>query len=94
MRNPLIQWVLNVPAAICIGGIRLYQITISPVLHAIGGGTFGCRFHPTCSRYALGCLRTHALPQALYLSLRRILKCNPWHPGGEDPVPARREPKA
>ena len=45
-----------------------------------------CRFYPTCSQYAKECLETKSLSQAVYLILRRLLKCHPWHAGGYDPV--------
>jgi len=68
--------------------IRLYRWVISPVLHALCGGTgCGCRFHPSCSAYALEALETHGTSQGMFLALRRILKCHPWHEGGLDPVP-------
>lgn len=69
------------------GCIRLYRCTLSPVLHFIGGPGAGCRFDPSCSRYALECLRVHPFPRACGLILRRILRCHPFHPGGHDPVP-------
>lgn len=61
--------------------IRSYQYLISPLLGP------SCRFHPTCSQYAREALELHVLPMALWLSLRRVLRCHPWHPGGHDPVP-------
>ncbi|WP_201456636.1 membrane protein insertion efficiency factor YidD [Chlamydia sp. 17-3921] len=61
--------------------IRVYQWTISPLL----GNP--CRFFPTCSHYSLQALKTHGLFRGLWLSLRRIGKCAPWHPGGIDLVP-------
>lgn len=50
-----------------------------------------CRFTPTCSGYALGALATHGAARGSWLALRRIGRCGPWHPGGEDPVPPARE---
>ena len=68
------------------GLIRLYQLTVSPALVALNP-TCGCRFAPTCSHYAREALREHGLVTGLFLTLRRLVKCGPWHPGGEDPVP-------
>lgn len=69
--------------------IRLYRLVISPFLHALSGGAgCGCRFHPTCSAYALEALETHGASQGSLLAVRRILRCHPWHEGGLDPVPA------
>lgn len=61
--------------------IRVYQLAISPVLGS------RCRFHPSCSDYAMEALRTHGLLKGLWLAVRRIGRCHPWHPGGYDPVP-------
>ncbi len=61
--------------------IRTYQILISPLLGPC------CRFHPTCSAYSLESVRKHGCWKGLGLTLARLLKCHPWHPGGFDPVP-------
>ncbi len=61
--------------------VRLYQWVISPLLGP------RCRFHPSCSHYAIEALERHGLVRGLYLSVRRIARCHPWHPGGLDPVP-------
>jgi len=64
--------------------IRIYGLTLSPLLRALGAG---CRFHPTCSEYARQAFATHAPSRAVQLTLARLFKCGPWHPGGLDPVP-------
>ncbi|MFA6008478.1 MAG: membrane protein insertion efficiency factor YidD [Desulfobacteraceae bacterium] len=61
--------------------IKIYQIFISP----LKGPT--CRFYPTCSEYAYQAVQKHGLLMGSYFSLRRIIKCHPFHPGGFDPVP-------
>jgi putative membrane protein insertion efficiency factor len=61
--------------------IRLYQIFLSPILVALG---VGCRFYPSCSRYAMACVDQDPLPKALIRIARRLGKCGPWHPGGVD----------
>ncbi|RME25359.1 MAG: membrane protein insertion efficiency factor YidD [Candidatus Zixiibacteriota bacterium] len=61
--------------------IYLYRYTLSPVL----GNS--CRFYPTCSHYAEEALKRHGVWHGSILSLKRLLKCHPWHPGGWDPVP-------
>ena len=66
--------------------VRLYQRLLSPLLPAT------CRFEPTCSAYAAESLRAHGLRRGLGLTLRRILRCHPFHPGGHDPVPAPNGP--
>jgi len=66
---------------VVIGCIRLYQLTLSPVL-----GT-NCRYHPSCSAYAVQAIQTHGLPRGLFLAFKRIVRCHPWSEGGFDPVP-------
>ena len=61
--------------------IRAYQILLSPF---IGNH---CRFYPTCSSYAIEALHKHGAMKGLWLALRRISHCHPWHEGGIDPVP-------
>ena len=69
------------------GMIRVYQATISPGLVVFFGPQAGCRFSPSCSQYALECFRTYSFFRAVFLSLKRIGRCQPFHPGGFDPVP-------
>lgn len=47
-----------------------------------------CRFYPSCSTYALDALRTHGAMRGTWLTIRRVLRCHPWNPGGVDHVPA------
>jgi len=61
--------------------VRIYQWTVSPLIGP------RCRFHPTCSDYAVEALSRHGVLRGSGLSLRRLSKCHPWHPGGVDPVP-------
>ena len=65
--------------------IRLYQRTLSRMLGRV------CRFEPSCSQYAMVCLSAHGSLKGGLLSLRRICKCHPFHPGGYDPPPARND---
>ncbi len=78
----------RLPARLMIGGVWLYQKTLSPVLPAVFGPACGCRFSPTCSHYAIEAVRTHGALAGGWLALRRLLRCTPLHPGGLDPVPA------
>lgn len=61
--------------------IRLYQRFVSPLFGPV------CRFQPTCSHYGYDCLRLHGAARGSYLTVRRILRCHPFHPGGYDPPP-------
>ena len=70
---------------ILIAAIRLYRRWLGPLK-----GTPSCRFHPTCSAYALEAVERHGAVRGAVLAVRRILKCHPFHPGGFDPVPVRR----
>jgi len=60
--------------------IRAYQILVSPILPR------SCRFHPTCSEYALTAIRMHGPLRGILLGIRRLMRCHPFHPGGYDPV--------
>lgn len=60
-----------------------YQRFISPVLPPV------CRFYPSCSAYSLQALQEHGALRGSWLTLRRIARCHPFHPGGIDPVPPR-----
>lgn len=61
--------------------IRLYQVALSPFLGK------NCRYHPTCSAYALESLELHGSMRGSWLALRRLGRCHPWRAGGYDPVP-------
>lgn len=63
------------------GLIRLYQLTVSPLLPP------RCRYLPSCSDYALEALSSHGMARGLWLALRRLARCHPWGGSGYDPVP-------
>lgn len=65
--------------------LRLYQLTLSRVIVAIFGPV--CRFDPSCSAYAIACLRIHGAWRGSLLSVKRLSKCHPLHEGGYDPPP-------
>ncbi|MCB8784773.1 membrane protein insertion efficiency factor YidD [Planktothrix agardhii] len=65
--------------------IRGYRLLISPLFPPV------CRFHPTCSQYAIEALETFGIVQGSWLALKRILRCHPYHPGGYDPIPPKPE---
>ena len=60
--------------------IKSYQILISPVFPAC------CRFYPTCSEYAVIAVKHYGITRGLWLTVGRLLRCQPWSSGGEDPV--------
>jgi uncharacterized protein len=64
--------------------LRGYQRWISPALPPT------CRFYPTCSAYAVEALQVHGVLRGVALTVWRLLRCAPWHPGGIDPVPPGR----
>ena len=64
-----------------IGLIRLYQMTLSPFIGR------SCRYTPTCSNYGIEAIRKHGPIKGSWLTLKRVLSCNPWGGSGYDPVP-------
>lgn len=63
--------------------LRAYKLLLSPLLGQ------RCRFHPSCSSYAIQALERFGAVRGSWLAIRRILRCHPLHPGGYDPVPER-----
>lgn len=68
--------------------VRLYQLTLSPVLGP------HCRFQPTCSSFAREAIGRHGAVIGTALGLRRLARCHPFHPGGFDPVPGATHARA
>ena len=64
-----------------IAFIKFYQKFISP-LKVVSS----CRFYPTCSQYAIDAITKYGIIKGSFMSIKRILKCHPFHPGGYDPV--------
>lgn len=60
--------------------IKIYQAAISPLFPG------KCRFYPTCSAYAMQAIEKYGVLKGLFLGVKRILKCHPFHPGGYDPL--------
>ncbi len=67
----LLTWIVLLP-------IFLYRYMISPFLGQ------HCRFYPSCSAYSITAIRNHGIIRGLFLTINRLLKCHPWHPGGVD----------
>jgi putative membrane protein insertion efficiency factor len=69
------------PRQLMILAVRGYQVSLSPMLPA------ACRYHPSCSSYAIEALERHGALRGGWLAARRIARCNPFVAGGYDPVP-------
>jgi|TARA_A100001388_G_scaffold21006_1_gene13780 hypothetical protein len=61
--------------------IKLYQILLSPLLGQ------SCRYHPTCSQYAVEAIEKYGPIKGIWLGIKRIARCHPWGGSGHDPVP-------
>lgn len=77
----LLNWICKGLAAVMIGLIRLYQMTLSPLIGR------SCRYTPTCSNYGLEAIRKYGPFKGGWLTIKRVLSCNPWGGSGYDPVP-------
>lgn len=75
------KFVTDIFTAVLLGLVNGYRFLISPVLPQT------CRFHPTCSGYALEAIRLHGAGRGASLAVRRIVRCHPWGGEGYDPVP-------
>lgn len=62
--------------------VKGYQYAISPLLGN------NCRFYPSCSQYMIEAIEQFGIIKGVYLGLKRLSKCHPWHEGGMDPVPS------
>lgn len=70
-------------ARAAVAVVQMYRQIISPLRPP------SCRFTPTCSQYAVDALTEYGLFRATWLTMLRLAKCGPWHPGGWDPIPQR-----
>ena len=71
----------DLPRQLLVSLIRGYQRFLSPALPP------SCRFHPSCSQYALEAVGRYGALRGVWLAVRRLARCHPFHPGGFDPVP-------
>jgi uncharacterized protein len=69
---------------VLIGLLRAYRFAISPLYGQV------CRYHPSCSAYALEAVTVHGSLKGTWLAIRRVGRCHPWARGGYDPVPPRK----
>ncbi|GAA2080348.1 hypothetical protein GCM10009821_20890 [Aeromicrobium halocynthiae] len=69
---------------VLIALLRVYRFAISPMYGQV------CRYHPSCSAYALEAVQVHGSVRGSWLAVRRLGRCHPWAAGGLDPVPPRR----
>ncbi len=72
--------VLRIPAAFGVGLVWLYRVTLGALFPTT------CKYHPSCSEYAVQSLHRHGLVKGSVLAGWRLLRCNPWSHGGHDPV--------
>lgn len=72
---------VSMPARLLIAPVRWYQRYVSPALPP------SCRYYPSCSEYAVQAVRNHGAAKGLLLAAWRLMRCNPWTPGGVDHVP-------
>lgn len=80
---------MNVAQHLIIFGLRIYRWVLSPAKTFLFGPLGQCRFHPSCSAYALEAVARHGAVAGSWLALKRICRCHPWGGCGEDAVPAQ-----
>ena len=85
----LLNWFVWLPRRFVRGLIVVYQKTLSldhgPLAKYVPFGV--CKYHPTCSEYGYGAISRFGVLRGIPMAIWRILRCNPWSLGGEDPVP-------
>ena len=74
--------------SVLVALLKAYRFAISPLYGQV------CRYHPTCSAYALEAVTTHGSIKGSWLAVRRIARCHPWAAGGYDPVPEKGSARA
>lgn len=87
--HTLAGWLRGLALYAILAAIAIYRILVSPLLAAAFGPA--CRFEPSCSEYARQAFAEHGLARGFYLTIRRLLRCQPLGGWGYDPVPARHD---
>lgn len=82
--KPFLTTLYRLPQTILMGLVKAYRLLLSPWLGS------ACRFEPTCSAYSLQALNEYGAVRGTYMTLHRLVRCQPWCDGGHDPVPPRR----
>lgn len=77
--GPLARWLDRAAVVVLVGMVIGYRAILSPLLGR------HCRFQPTCSAYFRAAVEKHGAMRGVWLGLKRIGRCHPWHPGGYDP---------
>lgn len=77
----MMKRIVQLPAKFLILLIRIYQVTLSPFIGR------NCRYIPTCSNYGIEAIKKYGAIKGGWLTIKRILSCNPWGGSGYDPVP-------
>ncbi|MGV1034106.1 MAG: membrane protein insertion efficiency factor YidD [Microbacteriaceae bacterium] len=78
-----LAWVALIPRNIAVAILRVYQTVVSPLYGDV------CRYHPSCSHYALDGIARYGVLVGTVLGARRLVRCHPWAKGGIDDVPPR-----
>lgn len=77
--STVLKHIRQLPALVLIGGVRVYQWTLSPLIGR------HCRFQPTCSAYFIQAIEKYGAVRGAWRGVKRIARCHPFHPGGYDP---------
>ena len=83
----ILKTIAAAPVRLALRVVSVYQYVLSPLKYFFFGPVCSCRFHPTCSWYAREAFTSFGFFKGLWFTVRRLLRCHPWHPGGFDPVP-------
>lgn len=80
-----VRVLLLLPRNIVVAVLKVYRTVVSPLYGDV------CRYYPSCSAYALGCVQEHGVAKGAWLTTRRLARCHPWAEGGIDDWPVRSE---